>query len=283
MGKVLTDEQIEQYNRDGYVYPVRAMSEEEISAATNKVETFESEYDCEAQERLVFKAHLPFRWLNDIVRHPRILDAVEDVLGPNLLCWGTGFFQKNARDPRFVSWHQDSYYYGLDPSETCTAWLAFTPSNLESGCVRVIPGSHRGNKNLEFVNEPHEDNLLVRGQTIKNVNLDSAVSMQLKPGEFSLHHEAIVHGSDPNNSDHRRIGLSIHYISTDVKRVGYNKDSDKPSASLVRGVDEHGHWEHEAQPERDFDPDALAMMDRMRAEFFQRGREGEFVDKPART
>jgi chlorinating enzyme len=282
MPKVLTPEQVDHYKTKGYLFPVRAMSEADATAATVKVEEFEAEYECEAQQRLVFKAHLPFRWLNDIVRHPGILDAVEDVLGPNLLCWGTGFFQKNARDPRFVSWHQDSYYYGLDPSETCTAWLAFTPSNLESGCVRVIPGSHRGDKNLSFASEPDKDNLLIRGQTIKDVEVDKAVPMVLQPGEFSLHHEAIVHGSDPNNSDHRRIGLSIHYISPDVKRVGYNK-GDLPGASLVRGVDKLGNWAHEAEPAGEFDPEALETMDRMRAEFFQRGREGEFADKPART
>jgi len=283
MGKILTNDQIQQYHDNGYVFPVQAMSNDEAADLTLKVEEFEAEYECEAQQKLVFKAHLPFKWLNNVVRHPKILDAVEDVLGPNLLCWGTGFFQKNARDPRFVSWHQDSYYYGLNPSETCTAWLAFTPSNLLSGCVRVLPGSHRGDQNLSFINEPDQNNLLIRGQTIQNVDKNKAVPMILEPGQFSLHHEAIVHGSDPNNSDHRRIGLSIHYISPDVQRVGYNKSKTRPTASLVRGVDNHGHWDHETAPDKEFDAEAMAMMDAMRAEFFQRGREGEFSDKPART
>ena len=283
MAKILTDKQINQYRTDGYVSPVRAMSSSETEQITRKIEDFENEYGCEAQQKLVFKAHLPFKWLNDIVRHSKILDAVEDILGPDLLCWGAAFFQKNAHDPRFVSWHQDSYYYGLDPSETCTAWLALTPSNLLSGCVRVLPGSHRGDQNLSFVNEPNADNLLIRGQTIKDVDVNASVPMVLEPGEFSLHHEAIVHGSDPNNSDHRRIGLSIHYISREVKRVGYNTDGARPSASLVRGEDRHGHWEHEDQPTEELDAEALKMMDQMRAEFFQRGREGEFADKPART
>jgi non-heme Fe2+,alpha-ketoglutarate-dependent halogenase len=283
MPKILTNDQIEQYQSGGYVYPVRAMSERDAAAATAKIEEFEADYECEAQQKLVFQAYLPFRWMNEIIRHPRILDSVEDLLGPNLLCWGGGFFQKNAQDPRFVSWHQDSYYYGLDPSETCTAWLAFTPSNLDSGCVRVLPGSHKGDKNLTFVNEPHKDNLLIRGQTIQNVDLAKTVPMVLQAGEFSLHHEAIVHGSDPNNSGHRRIGLSIHYISPDVQRVGYNKKGGRPTASLVRGIDEYNHWSHAAEPAGDFDPEMLAMMDRTRAEFFQRGREGKFAGKPART
>ena len=107
--------------------------------------------------------------------------------------------------------------------------------------------------------------------------------MVLQAGEFSLHHEAIVHGSDPNNADHRRIGLSIHYISPDVKRVGYNEKGGRPTASLVRGFDEYNYWEHAAEPVGEFDPDLLAKMDRTRAEFFQRDREGEFAERPART
>ncbi len=282
MGEHLNDAQIEQYHRDGYVCPMRALGRDEAAAATAKLEAFEAEHGVEAQQKLVFKAHLPFKWLNDLIRHPRILDAVEDVIGPNLLCWGTGFFQKNARDPRFVSWHQDTFYYGLEPSETCTAWLAFTPSNLDSGCVRVIPGSHREDPNLAFVNEPNEHNLLIRGQTIKGIELDRARPMILDAGEFSLHHESIVHGSDPNNSDHRRIGLSIHYISPDVRRAQYNFGA-KPGATLVRGIDPYGYWEHEAAPEDAFDAEAFAFLNRMRAEFFQRGRDGVKADKPART
>jgi len=283
MPKRLSQEQVEKYHRDGYVFPFRALSTDEARAATERVEAFEAEHGIEAQAKLVFKPHLPFKWLNDIIRHPAILDAVEDVLGPNLLCWGAGFFQKNAHDPRFVSWHQDSFYYGLDPSETCTAWLAFTPSNLESGCVRVLPGTHRGNKNIEFVNEPDEHNLLIRGQTIKGLDLDKAVPMVLQPGEFSMHHETIVHGSDPNNSDHRRIGLSIHYITPDVRRVTYNRAGSKPTATLVRGVDEYGNWDHEPAPRDEFDREAFKLLNEMRAEFFSRTNEGAFADKPARV
>ena len=282
MGKHLSEAQIKQYRRDGYVSPMRALDPDEAAALTAKLESFEAEHECEAQQKLVFKPYLPYKWLNDLIRHPRILDAVEDVLGPNLLCWGAGFFQKNARDPRYVSWHQDTFYYGLEPSETCTAWLAFTPSNLESGCVRVIPGSHREDPNLQFVNEPHENNMLVRGQTIKELDLHRAKPMVLDAGEFSMHHESIVHGSDPNNSDHRRIGLSIHYISPEVKRAQYNFGA-KPGATLVRGTDAYGHWEHEAAPKEEFDADAFEFMNKMRAEFFQRGRAGVKAAEPART
>ena len=274
MAKLLTNEQVEKYWRDGYVHPLRALSEADAQSLRNRIEAFEAEQACEAQQALVFKAHLPFRWLSDIITHPRILDAVEDVIGPNLLCWGSSFFQKNAHDPRFVSWHQDTYYYGLEPPETLTVWLSITHSNLESGCVRVIPGSHESREVVAFSNITDENNLLARGQTIVGVDEDAAVPMVLKPGEFSMHHEAVVHGSDPNRSDDRRIGLSIHYIPTHVQRVKYNRPGVKPRAALVRGVDEYGKWEHETLPDADFHPERLAELEEMRREFVGRNREG---------
>ncbi len=274
MPKILTDEQVQRYETDGYVYPFRALGDADAQALRARIEAFETEYECEAQQALVFKAHLPFRWLSDIITHPRILDAVEDVLGPNLLCWGSSFFQKNAHDPRFVSWHQDTYYYGLEPPETLTVWLSVTHSNLESGCVRVIPGSHQSREVVPFDNVTHEDNLLARGQTIVGVDEAAAVSMILKPGEFSMHHEAVVHGSEPNRSNDRRIGLSIHYIPTHVQRVKYNRPGVRPRAALVRGIDEYGYWEHEALPDTDFDPARLAELETMRREFISRDRDG---------
>jgi non-heme Fe2+,alpha-ketoglutarate-dependent halogenase len=270
MPKMLTMAQVEQYNRDGYVHPFRVLSTSEARGIRDNIEAFEARMGDEAQKFLAFKAHMPFKWLTDIVRHPRILDAVEDVLGPNLLCWGSSFFQKNARDPRYISWHQDSYYYGLDPSNTCTAWVAISTSNIASGCVKVIPGSHL--TQLEFVNEPDPNNLLSRGQTIKNVDLSKARSMELQPGEFSLHHEAIVHNSEPNNSDDRRIGLSIHYIPTSTRMVKYLEPGKKPSAMLVRGVDAYNHWEHEPATEVDFDPALLDRLIAMKRSFITRTR-----------
>jgi non-haem Fe2+, alpha-ketoglutarate-dependent halogenase len=270
MPKRLTDAQIEHYRDNGYVFPFRALSRAEAAEARRELEGFEARAGNEAQKLLGVKSHLPFRFIADIVRHPRILDAVEDLLGPNLLCWGSSFFQKNAHDPRFISWHQDSFYYGMDPSNTCTAWLAFSTSDELSGSVRVVPGSHL--KQMEFVNTPHENNLLTRGQTILGVDEAKAVHMNLEPGEFSLHHEGIVHNSEPNRSDDRRIGLSIHYIPTSTKQIKYRVEGKKPFATLVRGVDEFGYWEQEPAPERDFDPAMLEKVAQIRRDFLARTR-----------
>lgn len=270
MPKMLTDAQVEHYHARGYVHPFRAVSTAEAREIRGQIEAFEARMGGEAQQYLSFKAHMPFKFLTDIVRHPRILDAVEDVLGPNLLCWGSSFFQKNARDPRYISWHQDSYYYGLEPSNTCTAWVAISTSNIASGCVKVIPGSHL--QQLDFVNKPDPNNLLSRGQTILGVEEGKAVSMELAPGEFSLHHEAIVHNSEPNNSDDRRIGLSIHYIPTSTRMVKYRQEGKKPMAMLVRGHDAYNHWDPEPVTEVEFDPALLDRLVEMRKAFITRAR-----------
>jgi non-haem Fe2+, alpha-ketoglutarate-dependent halogenase len=270
MPKLLTDAQIEQYHSRGYVCPFRALDPAAAAAARREIEAFEATVGDEAQKFLSYKAHLPLRFLADIIRNPRILDAVEDVLGPNLLCWGSSFFQKNAHDPRFISWHQDSYYYGMEPSNTCTAWLAFSTSDEVSGSVRVIPGSHV--RQMEFVNTPTQHNLLGRGQTILGVDESKAVHMNLAPGEFSLHHEGIVHNSEPNRSDDRRIGLSIHYIPTSTRQVKYVAPGRKPLATLVRGVDEFSYWDPEPVTELDYDPAMLDKLMQMRREFLTRER-----------
>ena len=126
MPKVLTDEQLDQWDRDGAVWPVDLLTAEEAADYTRRFEALEASMETEAQARFRMKAHLPFPWLWDLVMHPRLADAIEDIIGPNIVCWGSSFFTKKAHDPRFISWHQDSTYYGLEPPESITAWVAFT-------------------------------------------------------------------------------------------------------------------------------------------------------------
>src|SRR4029453_15391031 len=157
------------------------------------------------------KPHLLFTWLAELVRHPSVLDAVEDVLGPDILCWNTSFFTKEARSPGFVSWHQDATYWGLSEPDVVTAWVAFTESTPANGNMRVIPGSHRAP--VPHVDTFHPDNLLSRGQEIAvEVDESRAVDIVLAPGEMSLHHVLMVHGSGANLSGDRRIGFAIRYI-----------------------------------------------------------------------
>ena len=256
MTKVLTEEQVAAYGRDGCVFPIRIMSTEEAAGIRAKFDALERQIGGEAQSRFKIKAHLPFPWMNALIRNPVMLDAVEDLIGPNILCWGSSFFTKKAHDPRFVSWHQDSTYYGLRPAETVTTWVAFSDSTVEAGCMRVVPGTHRDGI-LDHDETYSKDNLLMRGQTINGVEESKAVDIVLKAGEISIHHESVVHGSGPNNSDDARIGLSIHYIAPHVRQTAY----DGATALVVRGADTEGHWAPEPEPASDMDPACLAALD----------------------
>ena len=254
MPKILTQTEIDQFHEQGFVSPIRIMSAAEARAYRRRLERFERETGGPLGGHLRHKTHLLFIWLADLVRHPRILDAVEDLYGPGLLCWTTNFFIKEKANPAFVSWHQDSTYWGLSQPDVVTAWVAFTLANAENGAMEVIPGSHK----LDQI--PHRDtfakhNLLTRGQEIAvELNPAKAVRLDLEPGEISLHHVRLVHGSPPNTSDDRRIGFAIRYIPTHVRQL-FGDDS----ASLVRGEDRYEHFEPEPGPKRDMDPDMLAL------------------------
>jgi chlorinating enzyme len=230
------------------------MSRADAARLRQALEAHEAEAGGPLAGPLRHKSHLLFTWLADLVRHPAILDAVEDVIGPNILCWGSSFFIKEPRNPGFVSWHQDSTYWGLDPADVITAWVAFSDSTPENGAMRVIPGTHL----MDQI--PHRDtfrpeNLLSRGQEIEvDVDERQAVMLELEAGEMSLHHVRLIHGSDPNPSDQRRIGFAIRYIPTTVRQVAGSHDS----ATLVRGVDDYGHFDPEERPDADMSPRAVA-------------------------
>lgn len=251
--KMLTEAAVRQYREDGYYAPIRVMPRAEADALRGKLEAFEADAGILAG-KLRHKSHLLFTWLNDLVRHPRILDAVEDVIGPNILCWGSSFFIKEPRNPAFVSWHQDSTYWGLDPADVVTAWVALSDSTQANGAMRVVPRTHT----LDQV--PHQDtfspeNLLSRGQEVMvEVDDREARMLELGAGEMSLHHVRLIHGSDPNPSDQRRIGFAIRYIPTTVRQIAGTHDH----ATLVRGVDSYGHFEAEQRPDADMSERAQA-------------------------
>lgn len=253
MTKVLTEQQAEQFARDGYAFPFRVIDGATADDYRGRLEALAQREGGKLSRATNQKPHLLLPWLNDLVRHPRILDAVEDVLGPDLFCWGSGFFWKPARDPAYISWHQDATYWGLSSPDVVTAWLALTPSTVASGCMRVVPGSQH--RQLAHADTFAADNLLSRGQEIAvEVDEDAAVDIMLDPGEMSLHHVLIVHGSKPNRADHPRIGYAIRYVSTRVRQLSGVKDS----ATLVRGVDRYGNFEHEPSPRTEFDPEMVA-------------------------
>ena len=253
MPKVLNTAEVEAYQTRGYHLPVDALSDDEVVTCRRQLEAYEVKTGGPIQGEMRHKSHLVFPWINDLMRHPRVLDAVEDILGPNLLVWSTSFFIKEARDPGFVSWHQDATYWGLSSPDVCTAWIALSPSNKISGCMKFIPGTHK--KQVAHADTFHEDNLLTRGQEIAvEVDESKAIYAELKPGQASLHHVLLFHGSAPNQSDDRRIGLAVRYVPTYVRQAVGAKDS----ATLVRGIDEHKNFASEPRPKVELDPEGLA-------------------------
>lgn len=253
MPKLLSKAQIEQFREEGFLFPIRVLSKAEAQALRARLERFERDSGGPLKGDLRHKSHLLFTWLAELARHPRILDAVEDLYGPDLLCWSSNFFIKEPESPAYVSWHQDSTYWGLDRPDIVTAWVAFTAADEANGAMRFMPGSHT----LDQI--PHRDtfakhNLLTRGQEIAvEVDERRAVTIALEPGEMSLHHVRLVHGSPPNLSDDRRIGFALRYLPTSVRQI-----AGRDSATLVRGSDRFGHFELEPQPQADLEP---AMLD----------------------
>ena len=249
MGKKLTEEQIERYHRDGFVYPIDAFAAEEARRYRRAMEEFEAAQGRELTKGQNFKPHLLFTWVDEIVHHPAILDAVEDLIGPDIRLFHLSVWPKNAGDPAYVSWHQDATYFGLEPPLQVTAWVALTDASIEAGCMEVIPGSHKLGQLHHAEHREATHNLLSRGQTI-TVELDDrrTESMPVRAGQFSLHHTHLVHNSRPNLSADRRIGLGLSYIPANARCTSRTR----LTAMLVRGTDRYGHFDDEPRPRVDF-------------------------------
>lgn len=240
------------FARDGYVFPVDVLGADEVAGHLASLEALEASRAGRLPPAMNAKPHLLVRWLWDLVHDPRVVDPVADLLGPDLLCWGTSFISKSGKDEKFVSWHQDATHWKLSEPRAVTAWLALTPSRRDNGCVRMIPGS-------QLAAVPHEDtadpdNLLGRRERVLAAfDEAAAVDVELEAGQMSIHHALAIHGSEPNRSGRRRTGFAIRYLPADVGQA----DGRQNFATLVRGRD-HGTFALESGPEADFHPDAVA-------------------------
>lgn len=254
----LHDDIATRYARDGYAAPLPAIGADQASALAADLDRLLAEHGPGVWQRTKLKPHLLIKSINDLVHTPAILDAVEQALGPDLMVWGVGLFNKPAGETGFYAWHQDATYWGLSEPALATAWIALTPSTPANGCLRVIPGSHHQAR------IPHREivgtgNLLSRGQEVAvEVDEAEAVDLVLAPGEMSLHHVMLVHGSEPNRSAGPRIGIGIRYIAGHIAPA----DGFEDSATLVRGRD-HGHFIAEPRPMCDFDPACQSLYDRI--------------------
>ena len=218
MGKFLTEKQVEDFGANGFVPPFSVATTDLMQGMRSKLESFEQAQGGALRGSQRFKNHLLFKWLSDFIRTPRILDAVEDLIGPDILVWSTDWWIKESRSPQFVSWHQDSQYWGLDSDRLVTVWVALSPATVQSGCMRVLPGSHVG-PDLAHKDTYHDDNMLTRGQEIGGVDENLAVNLEVATGEAALFAYRIAHASHPNQTDDRRIGLAIRYIPPDTRQA----------------------------------------------------------------
>jgi len=250
----LSSSEIERYRRDGCCFPIEVLSLDEAETCRERLAAAEARYGAGIRTYLRDNPHYVFPFLYDLVCHPAVLDAVEDAIGPNILAWGSGFFTKDAGEQRIVSWHQDARYWGLEPPIGVSAWIAFSPSTPRSGCMRFVPGTHRGDV-VAHVDTFADDNMLTRGQTIADpVDERCAADVTLRPGQMSLHHMKVFHGSRANLSRHRRIGFSIAFIPTCVQQIVGQADE----AILVRGTDAYRRFESAPRPGADMAPEAVA-------------------------
>jgi non-heme Fe2+,alpha-ketoglutarate-dependent halogenase len=247
----LTPRQIETYRADGFLFPVRVSESWHASRWRDELEELERSH---GKLHYLPKSHLVLPLADRLARDPAVLDAVESLLCPDILLWDSTFIIKEPGDGKKVSWHQDLTYWGLDPQDVVSVWLALSPASVQSGCMRMISGTHAGplvahQENLAA------DNILSRGQTIAGtVKEEVAVDIVLAPGEMSLHHGRVWHGSNPNVSVDRRIGFNAQYLAPWVRQVV----GDWDSALLVRGHDRYGHFEMESPPTGAFVPQEVS-------------------------
>jgi Phytanoyl-CoA dioxygenase (PhyH) len=256
--KALTQEQVDFFHYNGFLFPIPALTPAEIEDCLAGLARLEADLGCRVAEadvkwRSHGHAHSP--WFNDLIRHPRILDAIEDVIGPDILVWTSTFFIKEPGSKTFAAWHQDGGYFGLDPKASVCAWVALTDASKEAGCMEQL--SFRGAPKLHRHEAMALRNSINRaGQTITEpFDKSNPTAMALPAGSFSLHHELAIHRSAPNHASHRRIGIGLNYMAPQTRVDG----PARCKAMLVRGVDRFGHFDLIEPPTAERDTAALTL------------------------
>jgi ectoine hydroxylase-related dioxygenase (phytanoyl-CoA dioxygenase family) len=251
----LTADQVDQYQRDGFLFPLDVFDNNRVASIIEALEQARTAargqgLEPELAQLLRTNTHYILPFVSEVARAPQLLDRVESILGPNILLWSAELFIKAAHTDKIVSWHQDLTYWGLgETNEEMTAWLALSDVSVESGCMQFVAGSHH-QRILPHRDTFDSNNLLSRGQELAvDVAPEDAVDVVLKPGQVSFHHGRMFHASGPNCSAHDRIGLVFRFLTPEVKQLVAKRDY----AMLVRGIDEGRNWIHVSPPTRLFD------------------------------
>ena len=238
------------YDKDGFVSGTPILSA--VDAATHRRAMEDAETKI-GPLHYKTKVHTILRSPLEIATMPAVLDIVERLIGPDILLYNVTYIVKEAGAQSHVSWHQDLTYWGLSHDDQVSMWLALSPATAESGCMRMIPGSHTSGR-IDHEATEDRDNVLLQGQTVRGVEEDKAVMCPLQPGEASFHHGWTLHASMPNRSADRRIGLNVQYLAAHVRQTKHDLDS----AMLVRGEDRYRNFETDVPAESDLDPAAIA-------------------------
>lgn len=247
--KVLTPAQIARFNREGYINGVRVFSTAEIAGTRAFVDAIIGRVMAQGGSSYSVKhAHMKYGAVWDLITHPHITAIVKDVLGDAVVGWGAHFFCKMPRDGKTVAWHQDASYWPLTPSKTLTVWLAIDDADVANGCMRFVAGSHLKGALTFRPSSAGEDNVL--DQTVDNAEqYGPVVYNELKAGEISLHSDLLLHGSELNNSNRRRCGLTLRYCTPDVRgTLGWNNEG-----ILISGADPENHWGNPRRPAQDYE------------------------------
>ncbi|HEX3862645.1 MAG TPA: phytanoyl-CoA dioxygenase family protein [Stellaceae bacterium] len=259
---MLTPAQIEQYRYNGYLYPFRALSPVELAecnAGLARYEAWLGQPVNQSDRRWRSAGYVVLPWLDALARNPRILDVVEGLIGPDILVYTATFFIKEAASPTFAAWHQDATYFGLDPHEHVTAWVALSDAGEEAGCMEVVSAKGQP-RQMHHAALRLAHSINGGGQAIVERFFDGESEvMALRAGEFSLHHTLCCHRSAPNRSAHRRVGIGISYIPAHCRLTG----SVRMCARLVRGRDTGGNFDLIPRPEGELHPAALARHERV--------------------
>ncbi len=242
----LSQAQIDSFHDNGFLFPLRAFSTDETGMLRGRLESAEARAKPGTERAVRHGLPITHAWAWDLVHDPRIVEPIAAVLGPDVLLWSMDWFIKEP-GPGFVSYHQDATYWGLEPHHVATAWIALSDAGPRTGPMRFVPGSHRGPL-LEQEETYGENNLLSRGQVVKtDVDEANTVLAPLAAGEMSLHHVRVIHGSAPNLTDDRRIGMVLRFCATDVRQTKAKGDR----AILVKGTDRYRHFAMIPRPSED--------------------------------
>ena len=256
--KALDEQQVAAWRHDGFLAPFRLLDADELAACNDGVARFETwlgmRINSDEAHKWRSMAYLLLPWVSDLARDPRILDPIEDILGPDLLIFTSTFFIKDARSPTIAAWHQDSTYYGIEPKEEACAWIALTDASAAAGCMEMVSFNGRPQQ-LRHTSRVIENSVNRGSQVIIEPFDDSKpVALPLAAGSFSLHHGLCPHRSAPNTTNYRRIGLGLNFIPPHVHPSG----SVRHAAMLVRGRDRYGHFELVEPPSAELDDEAIA-------------------------